>query len=284
MKRKILITGATGLIGKALADEFRRLGHHTIGLSIDRADESRCDENLQGAAHDPELMKRALHGVDVVVHLAALRSPNLDTPFRTYTLNTSATFNTLSCAAESGVRVAIHASSISVLGFSFAQERPYPQYLPIDEAHPKSLSDPYGLSKAADEETVRYISNRHKIDIYAPRFPYVGDLEKLLAERAAKIAADDSFGTQDFWAYLEIRDAVRAIATLIEERPKLDDPVLNVVAPNTLARTKTRDLFVKHFPEREWQSIPDGYGSLFDSSKVQAVSSFRFQHLFKNEA
>jgi len=284
VSKRILITGATGLIGKALADEFRSLGHHTIGLSIDRADESRCDENFQGAANDPELMQRALRGVDVVVHLAALRSPNLDTPFRTYTLNTSATFNTLSCAAESGVKVVIHASSISVLGFSFSQTRLYPSYLPIDEAHPKSLSDPYGLSKAADEETVRYLRNRHQIDIYAPRFPYVGDLETLLTERAAKVAADDSFGTQDFWAYLEIRDAVRAMTTLIEERPTLDDPVVNVVAPNTLARTKTRDLMTKHFPGRDWSSIPAGYGSLFDSAKIQAKSSFRFQHLFKNEA
>jgi len=284
VSQRILITGATGLIGKALAEALRSLGHQTVGLSIDRASESSCDENFQGAASDPELMQRALRDVNAVVHLAALRSPHLDTPLRTYTLNTSATFNALSSAAESGVRVAIHASSISVLGFSFAQERLYPKYLPIDEAHPKVLSDPYGLSKAADEETVRYIRNRHKIDIYAPRFPYVGDLENLLAERAAKIAADDSFGTQDFWAYLEISDAVKAIITLIEERPKLDDPVLNVVAPNTLARTKTRELMAKHFTERDWQSLPDGYGALFDSSKIQAKTSFRFQRLFKNEA
>jgi len=284
MSQRILITGATGLIGRALADEFRSLGHRTIGLSIDRAGESRCDENYEGSANDPELMQRALRGVEVIVHLAALRSPNLDTPLRTYTLNTSATFNTLSSAAESGVKVAIHASSISVLGFSFSQALLYPSYFPIDEWHPKFLSDPYGLSKVADEETVRFIRNRYKIDIYAPRFPYVGDLETLLAKRAAKIAADDSFGTQDFWAYLEIRDAVRAMTTLVEERPKLDDPVLHVVAPNTLARTMTRDLMTKHFPRRDWSSIPTGYGSLFDSAKIQANSSFRFQHLFKNEA
>jgi nucleoside-diphosphate-sugar epimerase len=284
MSQRILITGATGLIGRALADEFRSLGHRTIGLSIDRAGESRCDENYEGSANDPELMQRALRGGEVIVHLAALRSPNLDTPLRTYTLNTSATFNTLSSAAESGVKVAIHASSISVLGFSFSQALLYPSYFPIDEAHPKILSDPYGLSKVADEETVRFIRNRYKIDIYAPRFPYVGDLETLLAKRAAKIAADDSFGTQDFWAYLEIRDAVKAIATFVEERPKLDDPVLHVVAPNTLARTMTRDLMTKHFPRRDWSSIPTGYGSLFDSAKIQANSSFRFQHLFKNEA
>lgn len=284
VSERILITGATGLIGKALADELRDLGHRTIGLSIDRIEESRCDENLQGAANDPELMQRALRDVTAVVHLAALRSPHLDTPFRTYTANTSATFNTLSSAAESGVRVAIHASSISVLGFSFAQERLYPQYLPIDEAHPKFLSDPYGLSKAADEESVRYIANRYKIAIYAPRFPYVGDLSNLLAERAAKIAADDQFGTQDFWAYLEIGDAIASIITLIEERPKLADPVLNVVAPNTLAPTKTKELMAKHFPKRDWPWLPAGFGGLFDSSKIEANTSFRFQHLFKNEA
>lgn len=283
MSRRILITGASGLIGKALAEEFRSLGYHTVGLSIDRVEASRCDENFQGAANDPELMQRVLRGIEIVVHLAALRSPHLDTPFRTYISNTSATFNTLASAAENGVRIAVHASSISVLGFSFAKTRLYPSYIPIDEVHPKSLSDPYGLSKAADEETVRYIKNRHNIEIYAPRFPYVGDQETLLAERAAKIAADDSFGTQDFWAYLDIRDAVNAITTLIEERPKLDDPVLNVVAPNTLARNNTRSLMTKHFPGRDWSSIPDGYGSLFDSQKIQVNSSFRFKNLFKNE-
>lgn len=283
MSQRILITGATGLIGTALAEELRRQGHQTIGLAIDRLDESKCDENIQGAANNPELIQRALAGVDAVVHLAALRSPHLNTPLRTYTSNTSATFNVLASAAESGVRVAIHASSISVLGFSFSQERLYPKYVPIDEAHPKVLSDPYGLSKAADEETVRYIKNRYQIDVYAPRFPYVGDLEVLLAQRAAKITADDRFGTQDFWAYLEISDAVVAIITLIEERPKLDDPVLNVVAPNTLAHTKTRALMAKHFPEGNWGASLEGFNSLFNSSKIQAATSFRYQRLFKNE-
>ena len=279
---QVLITGATGLLGTSLATFFSRLGIRTVGLARDRIENSTCDKIFKGEASDAKLIKSILDDVDAVVHLAALRTPHLDTPSNVYLGNTSASFQTLYTAAEFGIQKIISLSSISILGFSFAQEKFSPAFLPIDENHPKNISDPYALSKAADEETVRFINNKFSTKCYALRMPYIGDKDGLLLERSQKIAIDDTFGSKDFWSYIDIQDAVNAIFTILNTDPVVSDPVFNVVAPNTLAHTPTEDLLEKHYPDMVDRPRFTGYKSVFDSSRFLNATNFQFENLFEN--
>jgi dTDP-L-rhamnose 4-epimerase len=78
----ILITGGAGFIGSHLADELLRLGHRVRALDLltpqvhghGRSRPSYLDadvELIRGDVRDADAVRRALHGVDAVYHLAA---------------------------------------------------------------------------------------------------------------------------------------------------------------------------------------------------------------------
>src|SRR3954466_1026354 len=83
MKKKVLITGGAGFIGSHLADELLRTGHSVRALDslasqVHGSEGKRpeyLDEEVElvvGDVRDPATLRRALEGVDVVYHFAAM--------------------------------------------------------------------------------------------------------------------------------------------------------------------------------------------------------------------
>jgi uncharacterized protein YbjT (DUF2867 family) len=77
---KVLATGATGFVGPAVANAIADAGHELRVLerragSWEKAG-IRCEEAVQGDMTDPESLRRAVRGVEVVVHLVAIRQGN----------------------------------------------------------------------------------------------------------------------------------------------------------------------------------------------------------------
>jgi uncharacterized protein YbjT (DUF2867 family) len=74
---KILVTGATGFVGPHVANAIVDAGHEVRVLERTpgswRKAGIRCQEAVQGDMTDPESLRRAVAGVDVVVHLVAIR-------------------------------------------------------------------------------------------------------------------------------------------------------------------------------------------------------------------
>jgi len=282
MTPRVLITGCNGLLGTAITQRLNDMGCVTIGVTKDKQTPSLCFQTVYGSATNEELISSVMVDIDLVVHLAAIRSPRNNPPREILEENSLSTFNVLSLAAERDVETIIHASSISTFGFSFSQTLLAPTYLPIDDKYPCRVSDAYGLSKLVDEQTVRYINERYNSNVYAVRFPYVGDAEVLLPERAQKIALDSSFAMNDFWSYLDITDAVAVVETLMIEKPELTDPIFTVVAPNTLAGIHTEELIQRHFPGVQQRPRFEEFESVFAPSILPEKSSFRFGALYAN--
>src|SRR5688572_25615881 len=80
---RILITGGAGFIGSHLADDLLRRGHHVRALDnlsaqVHGDEAQRPDylnrevELLRGDVRDPDTVRRALDGIDIVYHLAAV--------------------------------------------------------------------------------------------------------------------------------------------------------------------------------------------------------------------
>jgi NADH dehydrogenase len=74
---KVLVTGATGFVGPHVANALVDAGHEVRVLerkpgSWERAG-IRCQEAVQGDMTDPDSLRRAVQGVEVVVHLVAIR-------------------------------------------------------------------------------------------------------------------------------------------------------------------------------------------------------------------
>jgi UDP-glucose 4-epimerase len=136
----ILVTGASGFVGRHLAAELKRRGAEVVPL--DKQEQNPVDiRDWQSVS----AFGRKFGNIDIVYHLAALMLVpySFENPRELYEVNVLGTLNILELCRVHNVKKLVFASSY-VYG--------NPQYLPIDEAHPLNPSSPYARSKVIGED------------------------------------------------------------------------------------------------------------------------------------
>jgi uncharacterized protein YbjT (DUF2867 family) len=102
---KVLVTGATGFVGPAVANAIVDAGHEVRVLERRpgawRKAGIRCQEAVQGDVTDAESLRRGTTGVDVVVHLVAIRQGR---PEQFQRVMIEGTRNLIAAAKEAGAR------------------------------------------------------------------------------------------------------------------------------------------------------------------------------------
>ncbi|NDL55948.1 NAD-dependent epimerase/dehydratase family protein [Phytoactinopolyspora mesophila] len=251
--KRILVTGAAGLIGRTVLRHFTELDVPVTALVLEDPGDLQASRVVVGDAGDRSVVTDALKDVDAVVHLAAIPSPKFGTADRVFSGNTAATFTVLDAAGERGIRRMVIASSINAVGLKFGPHPVHPAYLPFDEHLPTEAADPYSLSKYVDEATAAAMARRHNATVVALRFPMVAGLgngpgtDDRLPGFLKMIAADPEHGAPDLWMYLEVRDAARAVeAGLRVSAPGAH--VVTVAAPLTSAPYPTEQLLDAFHP------------------------------------
>lgn len=138
--RTVLVTGANGFIGRAVVAAFA-----ARGIGVRRAVRKATDGNeiAIGPIGPDTDWRRALDGVDAVVHLAAKVSGGGD--FRA--INVEGTAALARACVAAGVRRFVFASSLSVYGRHASAAR-------IDAATPLRPVSPYGISKLEAERVL----------------------------------------------------------------------------------------------------------------------------------
>ena len=228
-------------------------------------------------------MREALIGAEAVVHLAAIPDPRHGTPLEVFGGNTAATFNVLNEAAAAGVTRAAVAGSFSVTGLPFGPDAAQPAYVPVDEAMPVRPADPYALSKQADELTAAMMHRATGMTVTVLRFPFLGDPEVRLAERARLYADHPADGAREMWAYLDTRDAARACWTAISAAPP-GCHVVYAAAPQTLAPYPTADLVDAFLPGVPRKADLSGRAVPLDVSEAERILGFEARYHFSVEA
>ena len=148
----ILITGISGFVGGNLARALLSQGDEVKGLihRDRRAVEGLDIELVGGDLLDPQSLKRAFQGAEVVYHLAASISLTGNSP-QMEAINIIGTRNVVEACLICGVRRLVHCSSIH----AFEQT---PLNIPLDETRPLALAQhhpAYDRSKAAGELEVQ---------------------------------------------------------------------------------------------------------------------------------
>lgn len=278
--RRVLVTGAAGLIGRVVTRTFAERGAAITALVLeDPGDlaELGADRIAVGDAGDPELVRDALADADAVVHLAALPTPRHATAQEVFVGNTRATFNVLEEAGKRGVPRAAIASSLSILGLPWSRTRLHPAYVPVDEQTPLQIEDPYGLSKRVDEATAEMMARRYEMAVVALRFPFVSD-ERRAAHRLPLITADPSEGASELWTYLDVQDAADA-AWLAITVPLHGYHTVFLAAPDTCAPYPTAELLAAYHPNVPIRTKLPGRAVPLDLRAAEDLLGFRARHL-----
>ncbi|MEM6735072.1 MAG: NAD-dependent 4,6-dehydratase LegB [Bacteroidota bacterium] len=151
--KKILITGADGFIGSHLTEALVDRGYAVRAfvyynsfnnwgwLENLNSDQKSKLEIFQGDIRDPNGVRQAVDGIDIIFHLAALIAIpfSYHSPDSYIDTNIKGTLNIIQAARDSRVERILVTSTSEVYGTA--------QYVPIDENHPKQPQSPYSASK-----------------------------------------------------------------------------------------------------------------------------------------
>jgi nucleoside-diphosphate-sugar epimerase len=159
---RVLVTGGAGFIGRRLTG--RLLDHgFTVRRLLHRVQADEWSDRTEGAIgdlHDPTSLRRAVDGVDAVLHLAGRTLSFRKADF--FRDNEEGTRNLAqACAEAKNPPTLIHVSSLAAAGPSTLTE-------PMDERIlPRPISH-YGQSKLASEIAVRNVCDRVPATILRP--------------------------------------------------------------------------------------------------------------------
>ncbi|HEY6297217.1 MAG TPA: NAD(P)-dependent oxidoreductase [Streptosporangiaceae bacterium] len=198
---RVLVTGDRGKVGVPVAGYLRRSGYDVIGFDI-----------AEGAdVLDLAAVSRAARGCEAIVHLAALAHDNAGRPEQIMAVNVLGTWHVLLAAEAAGVSRVICFSSTQVLGI--AEGERLPDYLPVDDDHPRRAMRPYGLSKVLVEDLCEGFTARTGIPTVCPR-PVAVWAQTRYSSVEALWRDRPSAEWEPFWeygAFVDARDVAAAV-------------------------------------------------------------------------
>lgn len=171
--KKILITGGAGFIGSNLCDYFLNHNNEVICLdnfatghrhNIEKFISNSNFTLIEGDIRDLETCKKAVEGVDYVLHQAALGSVprSINDPITSNDVNVSGFLNMLVASRDGNVKRFVYAASSSTYGDSKGLPK-------VEDVIGKPLS-PYAITKYVNELYATIFSNTYGLETIGLRY------------------------------------------------------------------------------------------------------------------
>jgi nucleoside-diphosphate-sugar epimerase len=275
--KKVLLTGAPGIIGSPMAPRLLAAGYDVTTVSLERwpAAPSRhvvADLRVLGQAME------VMTGVDAVVHLAAVHKGGIITDAETFTANLVSTFNVMHGAGLLRIPKVVLASSTHTAGAWWSADF-HPEVLPINESEQYRIPDTYGLSKYVIEQLMRFQRAWLDTQYVALRYGYTHE-EADYAGLPAIWAKPESRAA-NLWNYVDGRDVAQITMLALESRDVAGE-VFNVTAADTIMNIPSRELVAKAYPGARLRNDLEEFGTLYSIDHARKRLGYAPRHSWRD--
>jgi nucleoside-diphosphate-sugar epimerase len=276
---RVVVTGGSGHIGRAIVDEL--LGHGHEAINVDRHPGAGAGPLRLADMEDLGQVVSALAGCDAVVHAAAIPRPGMVLDHVVFRTNMMTLFNVLEACRMLQIPRLVWTSSMSVLGYPFNYRPIVPSYLPFDERHPQDPQDAYALSKAFGEQLCDAYAARCALTITSLRIVWAHTPETFKRD-LLPFWDDPAAGAGNLWSYVDTRDCGQA-ARLALGRDAGDHQACFISAVDTCMPIPTRELAARFLPGAPAvaDSLP-AYGALFDTARARDLLGYQARYTWED--
>lgn len=283
---RILLTGSTGWLGRALAPRLRARGDTVIGLDVAPGP----DTQVLGSVADRALIDRvfAEHKIEAVVHAAALHKPDIARyPAQAFVdVNVTGTLNLLEAAVAHGASRMIFTSTTSLMISSAIREARGEEAAWLDETlTPLEPRNIYGVTKLAAEQLCRLWHADTGLAVLVLRtgrfFPEEDDTHRALSGENMK-------ANELLHRRLTVEDAAEAHLAALDRAPEIGHGLYILSAPTPFARDEAAELkrdacavIARHFPDaaalyaaRGW-TLPASIDRVYDAGLAERELGYR---------
>jgi UDP-glucuronate 4-epimerase len=283
----LLVTGASGFVGRAVVAQALKEGKPVTGLGRNRPELDiafiECDltdaTRLESALAD----KSFTH----VLHLASLPGDTGD-PQQMVRVNVNGCLNMLECARKMRVRRFVLASSISAYEWYPGTKFNPPDYMPVDENHPCRPKDIYSTTKRMQELLVQTYHHQYELPttvlrltaIVGPQGRGGGRGWREFAEKLdeGKRVQIPHLSADELCHYVDIRDVARMFLVAADHRQAVGE-IFNCCGSSPTRGTGFIQIVQSIVPGIEvdvgfpW-SMAQGREIAFDMSKAKRLLGF----------
>jgi nucleoside-diphosphate-sugar epimerase len=244
--KRVLVTGATGFIGMEVARKLSERGFRPR-LMVRRPMRSALlkkfdAELIQGDLESPLSLKRAVEGVDTVIHLGARAI--FEEYDRLCPSIVDGSVHLMSCAIDAGVQCFVYSSSLLVYKS---------QASAIDVNTPADPTTGYGKAKLEAERELSGAANRSGIAFASIRLPHVYGARDIMFGQVRQGRTVLPGNGTNLFSHLHVADAARILISVAEQKWTGTTPVSDDL-PATWS-----DFFKvvkKYYPHLNYRRVP----------------------------
>lgn len=277
---KILVTGSSGRIGRAIRAELEARGHRVMGLDRVPAAGTDLVVDLGDAAALAAACAPVLDTHTCIVHCAGLHAPHVgvlpDAEFQR--VNVDGTRALAALALQQGVRHLVFTSTTALYGASSAAATPGAETGWIDEDSVPQPATIYHRSKLAAEQCLKDASSSGALGVTVLR------MSRCFPEPAPAMAL------YRLHRGVDARDVARAHALALERGPVAGEPALLVSGHTPFERSDAAALWqdapavlrlrapalVAAFAQRGW-ALPARIDRVYCAARAQTALGWRPQ-------